>query len=67
MTRPPMWRRYGRLFGPDVRADVDDELRYHLDMRAQELIDAGMPRESARAASGAMPQSISSWARMSRW
>ncbi|AHG89258.1 permease [Gemmatirosa kalamazoonensis] len=49
MSRLPMWRRYRRLFGSDVRADVDDELRYHLDMRAQELIDRGTPPESARA------------------
>ena len=32
---------------PDPRRDVSDEIRFHLDMRAQELIDTGMPREEA--------------------
>jgi len=44
-----MWRRYRRLVGPDVRADVDDELRSPLAMRTQELIDGGLTPEAARA------------------
>jgi len=32
---------------PDARRDVSDEIRFHLDMRAQELIDQGMPRDEA--------------------
>ena len=32
---------------PDARRDVSDEIRFHLDMRAQELIEQGMPREEA--------------------
>src|SRR5688572_15552747 len=32
---------------PDARRDVDDEIRFHLDMRAQELIEQGVPRDEA--------------------
>jgi predicted permease len=32
-----------------IGADVDDELRFHLDMRADELIAAGMTPEAARS------------------
>ena len=32
---------------PDARRDVRDEIRFHLDMRAQELIDQGVPRDEA--------------------
>jgi len=32
---------------PDPRRDVSDEIRFHLDMRANELIEQGMPREDA--------------------
>src|SRR5262245_4748128 len=32
-----------------VGSEVDDELRFHLDMKTQELIDAGMPPDAARA------------------
>jgi putative ABC transport system permease protein len=40
--REPMWRRYARFFGPDVAADVDDELADHIacmrdDLRARGL------------------------------
>ena len=49
----PHWRRYLRFLGPDVNADVDDELRFHLesleaDLRAQGLSDAAARREAAR-------------------
>ena len=37
MNQQPVWRRYLRLLGPDVRADVDDELRFHLEMGTEEL------------------------------
>ncbi len=33
-----------------IREDVDDEIRFHLDMRARELADAGMTPEAAREA-----------------
>jgi putative ABC transport system permease protein len=32
---------------PDPRRDVTDEIRFHLDMRANELIEQGVPRENA--------------------
>ena len=32
---------------PDARRDVSDEIRFHLDMRTQELIDQGMTRDEA--------------------
>jgi hypothetical protein len=30
----PTWHRYLRFWGPNVDADVDDELAFHFDMRA---------------------------------
>jgi predicted permease len=35
---------------PDARRDVSDELRFHLDMRAQEFIEQGLSPEDARRA-----------------
>src|SRR5262252_1226817 len=32
---------------PDARRDVSDEIRFHLDMRTQELIEQGMSAEEA--------------------
>src|SRR5687768_55180 len=32
----------------DIRADVDDELTFHLDMRTEELVRGGLDRASAR-------------------
>jgi putative ABC transport system permease protein len=50
-TRPPAWRRYLRFWGPNVGADVRDELQFHLDMRAREFEAQGMePHEARRAA-----------------
>ncbi len=45
MTR---WRRSRGLFGLDPQADVDHELRFHLEMRVRELIDRGEPPDRAR-------------------
>jgi len=44
----PMWRRYLRFWGPDVEADVDEELEFHVEMSIQELVDDGWPLETAR-------------------
>ena len=42
-----MWRRYTRFFGADPAADVDDELRFHLETKTEELIAQGWrPREA---------------------
>jgi putative ABC transport system permease protein len=45
-------RRLFRLPGrtADIAREVDRELRFHLDMRAQELMDAGMGPQAARLA-----------------
>jgi len=53
MKRTPFWRRYARLLRPDVRADVDDELRFHLAAKVDELVAQGVrpdvaPREAER-------------------
>ncbi|MFP2934134.1 ABC transporter permease, partial [Pyxidicoccus sp. 3LG] len=42
------WRRYLRFWGPDVRADVDEELRHHLELCAEELMAKGLSLEAAR-------------------
>ena len=49
MTQGPMWRRYLRFFGPDSRADLDEEFRFHLDMRRERLSREGLGDEQARA------------------
>ena len=41
------WRRYVRFWGPDVDADVDDEVRFHLEMKAAELAARGLPPDEA--------------------
>jgi putative ABC transport system permease protein len=43
------WRRYLRFFGPDLDADVADEMRFHIDTKIEELREAGWPPERARA------------------
>ncbi|MGI8962429.1 MAG: ADOP family duplicated permease [Bryobacteraceae bacterium] len=48
MTRVPLWRRYARLFGPDPNADVNDELRFHLEAKVDELIAQGWQPGDAR-------------------
>ena len=41
MTTTPFWRRYARFFGPDPAADVNEELRFHLESKTEELIRQG--------------------------
>src|SRR5438309_5301649 len=48
MARVPIWRRYLRFFGPDVGADVHDELRFHLEAKTSELIGQGRSPEDAK-------------------
>ena len=43
------WRRYVRPMRTDIRADVDDELRFHVEMLIQELLAAGWNMPAARA------------------
>ena len=43
----PLWRRYRAFFRPNVDADVDDELRFHMDMRIADYERHGHSREEA--------------------
>lgn len=43
-----MWRRYLRFFGTDPRADLDDELEFHLQERTDELVAQGLAPDAAR-------------------
>lgn len=44
----PRWRRYLRFVRPDVRADVDEELSFHIDSRIEQNIARGMSPDDAR-------------------
>jgi len=46
--RVPIWRRYLTFWGHDFDADLRDELAFHLDERARELIEAGWEPGAAR-------------------
>jgi len=48
--QPPAWRRYLRFWGSNIEADVDDELRFHLDMRARDYEARGLASDDARRA-----------------
>ena len=52
MKQIPLWRRYARLLGPDPKADVRDELRFHLEAKSDDLIAQGWPPEAARNEAG---------------
>jgi predicted permease len=47
MNRPPKWRRYLRLFGHDVKADVEDELQFHIQARRDDFLSSGLPPDDA--------------------
>jgi putative ABC transport system permease protein len=49
LPRTPNWRRYLRFWRADVAADVDEELRFHLESRADELVGQGQSPEAATA------------------
>ena len=44
------WRRYLRFWGPRAAADVEDELRFHVEMRVRDYMARGMSEAEARAA-----------------
>ncbi len=46
--RPQAWWRYLRFWGSNVRDDVTDEIRFHVDMRVAEYVARGMPEDEAR-------------------
>ena len=48
--RAATWRRYLRFWGPRGEADVDDELRFHIEMRVRDYMAAGLTEDEARAA-----------------
>jgi putative ABC transport system permease protein len=50
MTPIPSWRRYLRFWRPNVVEDVEDELRFHTEMRVREFMSRGMSEAEARQA-----------------
>jgi putative ABC transport system permease protein len=44
------WHRYLRFFGANVEADVQDEVRFHLEMRIRDYESLGMTRTEAERA-----------------
>ena len=48
MSPTPRWRRYLRFIRPNVAADVDDELAFHIAMRVERNVALGMTAEDAR-------------------
>src|SRR6185503_14740397 len=48
--RARTWRRYLRFFGPRSVDDLDDELRFHIEMRVHDYMTRGMSEADARAA-----------------
>jgi putative ABC transport system permease protein len=42
------WRRYARFLGPDLRADIDDEMEFHIQMIAAKHVAAGLSPDAAR-------------------
>lgn len=48
--RAATWRRYLRFWGPRAEADVDDELRFHIEMRVRDYRARGLSEQDARAA-----------------
>lgn len=45
-----VWRRYLRFFGPNIEADVQDEVRFHMEMRIRDYESFGMTRAEAERA-----------------
>lgn len=48
MSKAPLWRRYARLFGPDPKADVSGELRFHIEAKVDDLAARGWSPDAAR-------------------
>lgn len=51
-TTGPAWRRYLRFGGARVDENVDNELRFHLDMRTRDFRRLGLSDKDARIAAG---------------
>jgi len=50
MRNTPAWRRYLTFWRNDIAHDVDEELRFHVDMRVAEYMERGLTEEEARRA-----------------
>src|SRR5687768_8716295 len=48
MAREPLWQRYRRFWEANPRADLDDELAFHLSMRTEEYRHAGHDADEAQ-------------------
>src|SRR5919199_1833440 len=48
-ARDPAWRRYLRLLRPNPAADLDDELRDHIESATEALVASGLTPADARA------------------
>jgi putative ABC transport system permease protein len=62
----PRWRRYLRFWGPDLEADIDDEIRFHLEMRERDFLADGLPAAAAREEALARfgdPAKVARWLR----
>src|SRR5690349_11804028 len=49
MADAPKWYRYLHFARPNIAADVDAELAFHVDARTEELCNAGLDARAARA------------------
>jgi len=47
MYQSPRWRRYARLLGFDAKSDVDEELRFHLSAKIDDLEAQGWTPDAA--------------------
>ena len=66
MREQPRWRRYLRFWGPDIEADIDDELSFHLEMRERDYLAAGLSAGAAREEALARfgdPERVRKWLR----
>ena len=52
MSPPAGWRRYVRLWRRDPADEIDDELGFHLEMRTQEYLAAGLTRAALQPRQG---------------
>ena len=48
MKKTPAWRRYVTFWRSNIAEDVDDELRFHIEMRMNEFVARGMSPADAR-------------------
>ena len=49
MQQQPAWRRYTRLLGFRPRRELADEIEFHLQMRIDEFVRAGLTPSQARS------------------